>query len=358
MALKNVRWEDDAEAFRVEGGGSFTFDDGDLVIPLDVAGDVSLAHLSRAFIHAKDYYGEEVETIWIVSSDADWEPPAAKSAVAVASFEGGKVTTIANFFAAEGSLRPPELAEIVAPLLAQHGAQWQDSWVSEDGGHFLGRVVSAALTGARRSVAELADLGSDLQEFCDAISGSGNLGVSAARNLVAAGRVSLLLGQPEGPWLDAKGAAYPMATDAQKWELAKDVASFANSGNEAMLLMGITTRGSLNGDVLDAVRPFPIADMNVVAIRAALRDRIVPLIPDLDIGVVEVRAGYGYGWVRIPAQPPELRPFLVAGALTGSTYLGTHISVPFRAIEDTAYLDAAAVHSLIAAGRVSLQNMR
>jgi hypothetical protein len=110
--------------------------------------------------------------------------------------------------------------------------------------------------------------------------------------------------------------------------------------------------------VLDAARPFDLSKMDVPALRAVLRDRVVPLIPDLDVGVTELRDGYGYGWIRIPAQAPELRPFIVAGALTGSGYLGTHVSIPFRAIEDTAYLDAAAVHSLIAAGRVSLQNVR
>jgi len=125
-----------------------------------------------------------------------------------------------------------------------------------------------------------------------------------------------------------------------------------------MILLGATTRRTPNGDVLDAPRPFDLKDMDVPALCAVLRDRIVPLIPDLDIGVVEVRGGYGYGWIRVPAQAVELRPFLVAGALTSSGYLGTHISIPFRAIEDTAYLDAAAVHSLIAAGRVSLQIAR
>lgn len=358
VALKRVRWEEDEEAFRIEGGGSFTFDEGNLVIPLDIAGDVSVAHLTRALTRLRDYYGESPEVIYLVESEHDWEPPAARFACAMASFEDGQITVIASLAVDADSTRPPELYELIAPLLAQHRAHWNATWISDEGGVFLSRMVSAGLSGERRSIAELAQFGVDLQEFCGAISGDGELSAFAARNLIAAGRISLLLGQQEGSWLDAKGAPYSLATDADKWELAKDVASFANGGEDAMILLGATTRRTPNGDVVDKPRPFDLREMDVPALRAVLRDRIVPLIPDLDIGVVERRGGYGYGWIRVPAQPAELRPFLVAGAMTGSGYLGTHISIPFRAIEDTAYLDAAAVHSLIAAGRVSLRIAR
>jgi hypothetical protein len=134
------------------------------------------------------------------------------------------------------------LHRLIAPLLAQHRARSQASWISEEDGYFLGRMVSATLGGSRRSIAELAQFGADLQELCGALSGAGDLSVSAARNLVAAGRVKLLLGQQEASWLDAKGEAYPLATDADKWELAKDVASFANGGKEAMIILRVTTR--------------------------------------------------------------------------------------------------------------------
>jgi hypothetical protein len=54
MTLKRVRWNEEDEVFRVEGGGAFGFDDGNLIIPLDVAGDVSLAHLTRALSRYED----------------------------------------------------------------------------------------------------------------------------------------------------------------------------------------------------------------------------------------------------------------------------------------------------------------
>lgn len=294
-------------------GRQFTFDDDSLVIPLDVAGDVSLSHLTRAVKHADDYYGESADWIIFVDSETDWEPPAAQFATALAEFIDGRIVAVVNVSTDEQHLRAPELAELVAPLLAQHHARWRSSWVNEERNYFLGRMISAELAGDRRSLRVLAELGAELQEFCDSVSGYGDLNVSAARNLIATGRIRLLLGQPEGSWLDAKGAPYNMRSGAEKWEIAKHVAAFASSGQDAIILIGATTERTPNGDVLRAARPFDLKEMDAPAVHVAIRDRIVPLIPDLDVGVVEVRDGFGYGWIRIPAQPPELRPFLVAG---------------------------------------------
>ena len=55
--------------------------------------------------------------------------------------------------------------------------------------------------------------------------------------------------------------------------------------------------------------------MDVQALRDVLHDRLVPELLDLEVGVVEARAGYGYGYIFIPAQDPEALPILVAGAL-------------------------------------------
>jgi hypothetical protein len=146
-----------------------------------------------------------------------------------------------------------------------------------------------------------------------------------------------------------------LATEGHKWELAKDVAAFANADSDALILLGIATRQTPNGDFLDSTRAFRISEMDVLATRAVLRERITPMIPNLDIGVVETRSGYGYGWIFIPQQSQELYPFIVSGVQAGATWLGRHLSIPMRIGEDTAYLDAAAVHSMLAAGRVALR---
>lgn len=120
-----------------------------------------------------------------------------------------------------------------------------------------------------------------------------------------------------------------------------------------------SAKGPSGGDVLDTVRPFPLTSVDLDQLRGALAARLVPLLTDIDIQVVEVRqgSGYGLGWIFIPAQPDYVRPVLVRGAVEGNKVFGTHISVPFRVGEDTRHWDASTLHSVIQAGRVALQNL-
>lgn len=180
------------------------------------------------------------------------------------------------------------------------------------------------------------------------------------RDLLAGGHVTALLGQPEASWIDAKEIPHRLDGDASGVELGKDVAAFANTGEDAIVVWGIrTAKVPAGGDVLDVVRPFELANVDLEALRSALAARLVPLLTDVDIAVAEVRpgTGYGVGWIFIPAQPAHVRPVLVRGAVEGNRYLGTHVSVPVRVGEDTRHWDASTLHSLIQAGRVALQQI-
>jgi hypothetical protein len=358
MALKRVRYEDDDEAFRVEGGGRLAFArNGDLVVPLDASADISVAHFATALKRYEDYYGGDLEWIFISETPAaGFDPNSAARDVAL-SYSDGVLSAMAGFVVDADSVpRSPETAALVAPLLARHQAAWTGSWTDHEGG-YVSVGVSARLTGGRRSLGELHQLGREMQWLLDAAGGHSELSARMALDLLKAGRTDVIVGQPESSWLDAKRQPYTLATDGQKWELAKDVAAFANADSDALILLGIATRQTPNGDFLDSTRAFRIADMDVPATRAVLRERITPVIPNVDVGVVETRSGYGYGWIFIPQQPRELYPFIVTGVQAGATWLGRHLSVPIRIGEDTVYLDAAALHSMLAAGRVALRQL-
>jgi hypothetical protein len=69
-----------------------------------------------------------------------------------------------------------------------------------------------------------------------------------------------LLGQPEASWIDAKEIPHRLDGDASGVELGKDVAAFANTGDDAIVVWGVrTAKAPAGGDVLDAVRPFEVA---------------------------------------------------------------------------------------------------
>lgn len=356
MALKRVRYEDENETFRIEGGGEIDFaSDGALVMPIALVENVSIAHFASALRRYEEYYGGHLEAIFISEASSATFDKNTSPRNCWVGYEKGRVSVEAGMLADPG--RPPgtpAVVELVAPLLARHRARWGGMWTDTDSGH-TSVGISAQLAGHARSLRELYDLGDELQLLLDAVSGDVALSARTASNLVKAGHIDVIRGHPEGIWLDAKRQPYALGTDAQAWEVAKDVAAFANTGADALIIIGVDTRRTPNGELLDVPRPFPIADMDVVALRAVLRDRITPVIPDLDVGVVESRGGYGYGWIFIPAQAGELHPFIVAGALIGSDWRGGHLSIPIRSVKDTVYLDAAAVHSMLAAGRIALR---
>ena len=358
MALKRVTYEPDEEAYRIEGGPEIRFArDDSLVMSLEGVREVSVAHFQNALRRSEEYYGQYIMSLFISDVPAaEFDPEVSPKEVWL-GYEQGKLSVSAGFGVdPEKSPKTADLMALIDPILKRWHADFDGSWRDDDG-PLLSVFVSASLQGGSRSVGELYELGTELQLLLSAVSGEMSLTALTATDLIKAAQAEVLLGQPEGIWLDAKREPYKLGSDAEKWELAKDVAAFANTGADALLVLGLDTTKSANGDVLTTARPFPLAKMDVEQVRAALRERLTPDIPDIDVGVVSSKqnADYGYGWIFIPAQGRELQPFLVRGALIGGAWYGTHISIPVRSGEDTAYTDPAAVHSMLAAGRIALR---
>jgi hypothetical protein len=361
MALKRVKYEDGEGVYRVEGGGEIGIaNDGAIVMPIDVVADVSVAYLEAALRKSDEYYGVDVGSLIISDTpSAQFDPDTARR-VTWLSYEQGRLSVEAGYGVDEDPVpRAPDLGRLVAPILSRHRASWAGMWSDDDQGPGIVVFVTARLTGKGRSMAELYDLDTDLQSFLGAVGGDSRLSARTAADLVKGGLVRLLLGQPEGLWLDAKRDPHAIrggaSADPQKWELAKDVVAFANTGADSLILFGVQTANSGAGDVLDSLHAFELTSMNADAVRAILRERVTPDLPNVEVGVVESQNGYGYGYIFIPAQPAELLPFIVSGVLIGGRYYGTHLSIPVRSTEHTAYTDASALHSMLAAGRVALR---
>ncbi len=249
-----------------------------------------------------------------------------------------------------------DVEELLKPLLERHIAVYDGDYRDDHDGHPI-ENYSLSLAGGDRTIQELFELARDSQALLDAADGVGALNARAVRDLVAGGRAGALVGQPEASWIDVKVVPHHLGGDGSGIELGKDVAAFANTGEDAIIVWGLSTTKAHGGDVISATRPFELTSVDIVAIRSALADRLVPLLTDIEIQLVELRAGYGFGWIFIPAQPSFVQPVLVRGAIEGNRVFGTHISVPFWVEEDTRHWDASTVHSLIQAGRVALQRI-
>lgn len=121
-----------------------------------------------------------------------------------------------------------------------------------------------------------------------------------------------LLGTLESIWVDFKSQAYLLGTDRGSWELCKDVAALANASG-GCLVVGVLTEKDANdaSERAHELRPVPTAMAN----RDQHRDKIVagvfPPIEGLQVATYAATEGACYLVVYVPAQPSDLRPFLV-----------------------------------------------
>lgn len=94
---------------------------------------------------------------------------------------------------------------------------------------------------------------------------------------LAQGRPEDIKGTAENAWLDFKRTPYPVQTDRGKFDLAKDVAAFANAQG-GLLVCGISTIALENEakDVADEVMPFPIDQAKVQSCRDVINRLVKP----------------------------------------------------------------------------------
>jgi hypothetical protein len=327
--------------------------DDAIVAPVALVAEVPVAAFEQAL---KDYERHDAATVPMVFLSAvpieRFDPDLSERDVSLA-FVADHLTVEVGRVLDESSASI-DVPQLLAPLLDRHEAVAEGVYRDDQGGHEF-EIHSLVFRDTSRSTGDMYILAVEAQALLDASVNTNGLTARSARDLVASGHADALRGQPEANWIDAKSEPHRTSTSAETFELAKDVAAFANTGKDAIIVWGFTAPEGPGGDVLDAPRPFKLGSVDLKAVRNKLRDHLIPILTDLEVDVVEVKAGYGYGWIFIPAQPEYVRPVMVRGVMAGNKFLGHHISVPVRVGEDTDHWDASLLHSLVQAGRVALQ---
>jgi hypothetical protein len=219
------------------------------------------------------------------------------------------------------------------------------------GGYLCAVRIIPSIRG--RGVGDLYRLGDDVRRLFDAASG-GRLTLWSTHQLVLAGRGDLLVGQREGPWLDAKGQDYDLDSDSGKISLAQDVARFANGEEGGLVVVGLRTKKVAGGEVIDAVSPVPVPKSGTKRHRQAIDNRVFPPPDGLTVHQVDMGGG-AMIVVHIPPQAEELKPFLVHGAIVAGKVEGAFISIVRRRGEDSIPITAPAIHASLAAGRALLR---
>jgi hypothetical protein len=332
-------------------------EDGNLHALVADLADVSLLSLANAVNASREAIGETYLWMYFYAQEpANFEPTVSPREPFNFEFFGDRLRVRAEYVSTDREPSYPALHQVLAQVLHRHGAHMMRtthqnefgrvrSFIEFDYGSLRGRRVSDA-----RALAE------EVGTLASTVSSHGALDASAIEDLVLAGRADLLIGQHEHQTFEAKGALYNRSTPEGRYELAKDVAAFANSAKGGLIVCGLRTRTVKESDVIKAAEPLELTGVRTRDwVKAVLR-LVVPAPEGLVIRIHPRSAAAGYVLIVVPSQPEHIKPFLVqAGRRDDGQIVETYVTVPIRIGENTEYSDAAALHGMLTAGRVALR---
>lgn len=246
---------------------------------------------------------------------------------------------------------PSDLAatrRLLAPLLRRHRASLQVT-VEESGA----LAVDWPIRG--RTVADALRLAEEIEALLSTAEG-GEITRAGVLDLLAAGRWDLLVGQPESDWLEAKGAPYDHLGPNWRYELAKDVAAFANAPEGGLIVIGMTTTDRGEGDTITGLKEFELDRVRRQAYRNHVAQRVYPRVEGFEVRRFPGRRkGWGLAALVVPPQPETSHPFLVQGVVSRGEVLGAHVLVPTRREDDTSLMDAGAIHARLRLGEQAIR---
>jgi hypothetical protein len=204
------------------------------------------------------------------------------------------------------------------------------------------------------TVADAWKFGDEARALLQAVE-DGELPKETALDLLRAGRWDLFYGQPESDWLEAKGAPYDHLIEklGKNWrfELAKDVAAFANSPEGGLIVIGMDTKNEGDGDIIKGPIEFDLSRVEGSVYRKHIAHHVYPRVVGFEVKRIEgPEKGRGLAVLVIPPQPESSRPFLVNGAISDRKAIANHILLPVRREDDTAWADVGALHARLRLG--------
>lgn len=250
-----------------------------------------------------------------------------------------------------------EVRRLLPPLLAATRSRLllveTDDRFSDPFFLFLVIKIETPLRG--RSLADLYSVAEDAMQLCDAFT-QATVTRETVANLVRGGAAHLLVGQPEGNWLDAKSQEYDLTILDGKISLAQSVARFCNGEDGGLVVIGAKTRKVPGGEVITKIGGVQAASGRGVKYRQILDHHLYPPPLGLKIDLIPVKDGLSLILIDIPPQAEEFKPFLVHGAIRADNRTeGSFISIVQRRGEGSIPITAPMIHASLAAGRALLR---
>lgn len=256
-------------------------------------------------------------------------------------------------------LEQADIEPLLTPAVERQGGSIIDVAV-EGAGTQVYAVVRSEVTRRGATIRTGLSVAESIQMIVNRVA-KGSLDAGAAFDLVRAGRADLLVGMDESDWLEAKSRPHLVESEAGRIELAQDIARFANGESPGLLVVGLTTKRRQGRDVITSVLPSR-ERYDAGRYHRTLDQRIFPPVEGLIVETASVPTnGNSDGHVLVfyvPAQPEELKPFLVHGAIVGDRVEGAFISIVRRRGEHSVPTRPESIHTALAAGRALLRHGR
>lgn len=317
MALAKVRYRDGEEYLDVVGHGKILMTDAGLVANREVLEPAGLTSLRRALErhqYAWGYGSDRVHLTEEPEGEIDDE-----SQLGEIGFVFEDEQLLAQAFVPAFGPRPEDrtIRSLASPALERQRMQiakvnvYEEKW-----GWAIWLTLQLPI--ARRSVRD-AIRATEL--VSDAVQGAyvEEFDRGTAARVIRARHPELLVKSFESVWLEAKSSPYRLTEKDEQYELAKDVAGFANASG-GLILIGAKTKRRPEGDQITAVNGCVLSQAIPAAMRSTLRRWVYPRIDDLQIDQIVLSGDdRGVVLIEVPAQEETRKPFLVAGARAGRT---------------------------------------
>lgn len=348
VALAKVRHRRGDEHLEVVGLGKVLATDAGLVANRAVLEPAGLTSLRSALQSYEYSWGTYFDSVHVTEEPEDQIDDDSQLDDVSLVFRDGRLLASAFLPVVEGTPEETVVRSLAAPTLEREGIGIEQVQIfKEKWGWAVWLTLDIPIK--RRSVGDAlrkADLISSV------IQGAypENFDVKSAAAVVRARHPELLVGTFESEWLDAKGSPYRLDKKAQQYELAKDVAAFANSGG-GLILIGAKTKRRPDGDEIRSINGCALSDGVAEEIRSVIKRRVYPRLDKVSVEMIPLSSPEsGVILIQIPPQLDGQKPYLVAGTRSGDQISELGFTYAVRDGEATDAPRIEVVHQLIRAG--------
>ena len=337
--------------------------DGELVLKQEDLARIPVAELRRALASQADFYGRNSAEAKISSApeayfdeeDGPFELMQFEWEKGVLELEVTLISVWPEHETEEAVLNG--VGQLLTPYLEERRVKPRHIGINDwyCYGQELAITVRLGASWRGQTIQQVVDLGRGVLKLCEAYSDRKILRETVGA-LVRGGGAELLVGQPEGNWLDAKSQEYDLNTTHGEISLAQAVAKFCNAEDGGLIVVGADAKKVPGGEVIRRIRGVNASPGVAARYQRVLDRRLYPPPLCMRIDVVPVAEERALIVIDVPAQGEELKPFLVHGAIRSDGQVeGSFISIVQRRGEASIPITAPMIHATLAAGRALLR---